>query len=435
LIIVDTALRQREAEGTPIRVGLVGAGAIGRALAYQITNIVPGMRLVAISNRTLAHAERAFREAGAGPARVVDDPGGLAAALEQGVPAITSEPGLLCAAPGIDVVFESTGTIEFAAGVALDAFAQGKPVVTLNAELQGTVGPALKARADRAGVMFTEADGDQPGVMMNLYRFVQSLGVRPVLIGNIKSLYDRYRTPATQVEFARRHGLTPHMAASFADGTKMSFENALIANATGMKVGRRGLYGPACAHVRDAAALFPREQMLATGLVDYVLGAEPASGVFVIGHEERPLQRQWLQLHKLGDGPLYTFYAPYHLGHMEAPLSVARALLFGDAAVAPLTHTVDVIATAKRDLAPGEVLDGIGWYMTYGQCENAEVVHAEGLLPMGVAEGCRLRRPVARDQVLTYDDVELPPGRLIDQLRAEQAERFQKAGGGRAAAA
>lgn len=425
MIIVDTALRRREAEGRPIRVGLVGAGAIGRALTFQVENVVPGMRVVAISNRTLAQAERAYREAGVEEIRTVTDEAALDAALEQGSSAVTSDPQLLCRAPAIDVVFESTGTIEFAARVVLDAIAHGKHVVTLNAELQGTLGPILEARATAAGVMFAEAEGDQPGVMMNLFRFVQGIGVRPVLIGNVKGLYDRYRNPETQTGFAQRHGLTPHMAASFADGTKMSFENAVIANATGFQAGQRGFYGPSCAHVRDAPPLFPLDQMLDTGLVDYVLGAEPGPGVFVIGHEERPLPRQWLQLHKMGDGPLYTFYAPYHLGHMEAPFSIARAVLFGDPAVAPgHGHVVDVVATAKRDLVAGEVVDGIGWYMTYGQCENVAIARHENLLPMGVAEGCRLRRDVSKDRVLTYDDVDLPPNRLTDRLRAEQAARF-----------
>jgi len=425
LIIVDSALRQREAAGNPIRVGLVGAGAIGRAMTFQLENVVPGMRLAAIANRTLAHAERAYRDAGVDPVRTVSDAASLDAALDQGCAAITGAAHLLCRAPAIDVIFESTGTIEFAAGVVLEAIAHGKHVVTLNAELQGTLGPLLKAKADHAGVVLSEAEGDQPGVMMNLFRFVRGIGVRPVLVGNVKGLYDRYRTPATQAGFARRHGLTPHMAASFADGTKMSFENAVIANATGFKAGRRGFYGPACGHVRDAAPLFSLEQMLDTGLVDYVLGAEPGPGVFVIAHEERALPRQWLQLHKMGDGPLYTFYVPYHLGHMEAPFSIGRAVLFGDAAVAPHAgHVVDVVATAKRDLAAGEVLDGIGHYTTYGQCENVDVVRRQSLLPMGVAEGCRLWRDVAKDQVLTYDDVELPAGRLTDRLRAEQTTRF-----------
>ncbi len=428
MIIVDRALRRLEEKGEPIRVGMVGAGAMGRAIAFQILQITPGLRLVAIANRTLANAEAAFAEGGAASIRVVEDEDALAAALEQGAAAITTDPSLLCAAPGIDVVFEVTGAVEFGARVVLDAIAHKKHVVTMNAELQGTVGPILKRRADAAGVILTDADGDQPGVMMNLYRFVRGLGVRPVLIGNMKGLHDPYRNPTTQTEFARRNHLTPHMAASFADGTKMSFEMALVANATGLRAGRRGLYGPSCASVHDAKELFPRDQMLETGLVDYVVGAEPAPGVFVIGFEERPLQRHWLKLYKQGDGPLYTFYTPYHLCHLEAPTTIGRAVLFGDAAVAPdAGHVVDVVAAAKRDLRAGETLDGIGWYTTYGLCENADVARAENLLPMGLAEGCRLVRDIPRDRTLTYEDVELPSGRVVDRLRAEQAEAFAAA--------
>jgi predicted homoserine dehydrogenase-like protein len=164
--------------------------------------------------------------------------------------------------------------------------------------------------------------------------------------------------------------------------------------------------------------------MLDRGLVDYVVGAEPAPGVFCLGHEEHPVQKSWLQLYKLGDGPLYTFYTPYHLCHLEAPTTIARAVLFGDAAVAPHAgHVLDVVANAKRDLSAGEVLDGIGFYMTYGVCENAEVVREERLLPMGLAEGCTMLRDEAKDPTLTYDEVALPAGRLIVSQRQEQETR------------
>jgi predicted homoserine dehydrogenase-like protein len=425
LIIIDTALRRREAEGRPIRVAMVGAGAMGRAIALQIMTVVPGMTLVAIANRTMDNAERAFGEAGAARTRVVTDEAQLATAMVEGVPAVTDDPRLLCAAAGVDAIMEVTGAVEFGAHVVLDAIEHGKHVVTMNAELLGTVGPILKEKADRAGVILTDSDGDQPGVMMNLYRFVRSLGVRPVLVGNIKGLHDPYRTPATQVDFAKRHHLTPHMAASFADGTKMSFEMALIANATGLRAGVRGLYGFSCANVHEAASLYPLDQMLEVGLVDYLVGAEPLPGVFILGHQEHPEQCRWLKLYKLGDGPLYTFYTPYHLCHLEAPMTVARAVLFHDAAVAPHTgHVMDVVATAKRDLKSGEVIDGIGGYMTYGLCENADVARAENLLPIGLGEGCRLKRDVAKDRVVTYDDVVVPPGRLSDRLRDEQMQRW-----------
>ena len=144
--------------------------------------------------------------------------------------------------------------------------------------------------------------------------------------------------------------------------------------------------------------------------------------MFVLGHHDHPVQKAYLDLYKLGPGPLYVFYRPYHLCHFEVPSTLARAVLFGDATIAPLDRPrVDVVATAKRDLHAGELLDGIGFYMTYGLAENADAATEEGLLPMGVAEGCRLKRDLPKDQVLTYADVELPDGRQCDRLRAEQA--------------
>jgi predicted homoserine dehydrogenase-like protein len=299
----------------------------------------------------------------------------------------------------------------------------------MNAELDGTIGPILKVKADAAGVVITNADGDQPGVTMNLYRFVKGIGVKPVLCGNIKGLHDPYRNPTTQEAFARQWKQKPHMVTSFADGTKVSFEQAIIANATGMRVGQRGMFGPTVPSgtpIKEAAGLFPLDALTeGPGIVDYVVGAEPGPGVFVLGTHDHPAQQHYLNLYKLGEGPLYCFYTPYHLCHFEVPNTVARAVLFGDAAISPTEGSrVDVVATAKIDLEAGSVLDGMGYYMTYGLCENADVVAQENLLPIGLAEGCRLKRSIARDQVITYDDVELPAGRLCDQLRAEQDQHF-----------
>ena len=422
MIIVDRALQDRAASASPVRVGMVGAGAMGAGIALQIVSAVPGMDLVAISNRHPERAEQAYAQAGIDHVQHVSTVPALDAAIAGRRPAVTDDPTVLCAAAEIDVILEVTGSIDFGAEVVLDAIEQGKHVVTMNAELQGTVGPVLKTYADRAGVVFSDSDGDQPGVIMNLYRFVEGIGCRPVLAGNLKGLHDPYRNPTTQEGFARRNGLAAHMATSFADGTKVSFEMAIVANATGLQVGQRGMYGPDCGHVQDAAALFPLDQMLDRGLVDYVVGAEPAPGVFVLGHQEHPVQRRYLDLYKLGKGPIYTFYTPYHLCHLEAPQSLARAVLFGDPVVSPRAGpVVEVVAAAKRDLHAGEVLDGIGWYMTYGLCENAATTAADDLLPMGVAEGARLVADVPQDRVLRNADVELPPGRTRDRLRAEQA--------------
>ena len=425
MIIVDTALEKREQAGNPIRVGLIGAGYMGRGIALQIKQYIRGMRVVAISNRTLSGAERAYREAGVDSITKVETVAQLENSVAGGHYAVTNDAMILCAADGIDAIIEATGHVEFSAHIVMSAIEHGKHVVLMNAELDATVGPILKVYADRAGVVITNADGDQPGVMMNLFRFVKTIGYQPVLAGNIKGLQDYYRTPETQKGFAEQHNITPQMATSFADGTKISMENAVMANATGFKVGKRGMYGPRCAHVSEAVKLFPIDQLLNGGLVDYILGAEPGPGVFVLGYNEHPVRQGYMKYLKMGEGPLYVFYVPYHLPHLEVPLTAARAVLFEDAAIAPLGSPVcDVITVAKRDLKAGEVIDGIGGFTCYGMIENSDVFNAEGLLPMGLSEGCRLIRNISTDQAITCADVELPPGRLCDKLRAEQDTYF-----------
>lgn len=427
MIIVDTALRRRAAENNPVRVGMIGAGFMGRGIANQIVNSVPGMELVAIANRHIDGARRAYEEAGADRITEVGSVGTLEAAMAAGKPAITEDALLLCRAAGIDVLIEVTGAIEFGALVVLEAIKNHKHVVLMNAELDGTVGPLLKVKADEAGVILTACDGDQPGVQMNLYRFVRSIGLTPLVCGNIKGLQDPYRNPTTQKGFAEQWGQKPHMVTSFADGSKISYEQAIVANATGMKVTKRGMIGmDHRGHVDELTQKYDIDELKALGgIVDYVVGSQPGPGIYVLGTLDDPKQRHYLNLYKLGEGPLYSFYTPYHLCHFEVPLSVARAALFGDAVMAPIgPPVVEVVATAKTDLKAGATLDGIGWYMTYGEAENANVAREERLLPMGVAEGCRLRHDVPKDKTLTYDDVILPEGRLVDRLRVEQEAYF-----------
>ncbi|GAB4425044.1 MAG: NAD(P)-dependent oxidoreductase [Chloroflexi bacterium OHK40] len=430
--LVDTALARAEAEGRPIRVGMVGAGFMARGTALQIIRYTRGMRLVAVANRTLERARRSYVEAGVPDEtiRTVETQAALEAAIHAGTPAITDDALLLCRAEGIDVILEITGAVEFGARVALESIAHGKHVVTMNAELMGTLGAILHVYAHRAGVILTLSDGDQPGVTMNLYRFVKGLGVRPVLCGNIKGLHDPYRNPTTQQAFAERWGQNPSMVTSFADGSKISFEQAVVANATGMRVAKRGMFGPtvpAGTPLQDVATtLYPLEALLnGPGIVDYVVGAVPGPGVFVLGTHDHPTMRHYLNLYKLGEGPLYCFYTPYHLCHFEIPNSIARVALFGDAVLTPRGALgVEVITAAKLDLKAGERLDGIGHYKTYGLCENADVVQAERLLPIGLAEGCVLRRDVPKDHCLTYEDVEIPADSLAHRLRAEQHACF-----------
>ena len=426
MIIVDTALAKREAEGNPVQVAVIGAGYIGQGLTLQVEQYIEGMRLAAISNRTLSKARQAYRDAGR-DAVVAESVSDVEESIIKGRYVITEDPLLLCQADGIDVIVEATGDVEFSAHVVMKAIEHRKHVVLMNAELDATVGPILKVYADRAGVVITNADGDQPGVMMNLFRFVKSIGYNPVLAGNIKGLQDYYRTPETQKAFAAEHHISPKMATSFADGTKISMENAVVANATGFKVGRRGMYGPRCKHVREAVDLFPLDKMLDTGLVDFILGADPGPGVFILGYNDHPVRQGYMRYFKMGDGPLYAFYVPYHLPHLEVHLTAARAVLFQDAAVTPHAGPVcEVITMAKRDLEKGEVLDGIGGFTCYGMIENRDVQQGQGLLPMGLSEGCRLKKNIGKDQAIAHGDVDIPPGRLCDQLRRDQDVFFLK---------
>ncbi len=429
MIIVDKYLEKRQDSNNPIRVGMVGAGFMGRGIALQILTVVPGMELVAISNRHIESAFRAYNEAGIDIIQDVESVSQLENNIANGKYSVTEDAYLIAQSGNIDVLIDVTGSLEFSLGVVLEAIKYKKHIVLSNAELDGTVGSILKVYADREGIVYTSVDGDEHGVIMNLYRFVKGIGVKPVLCGNIKGLHDPYRNPTTQEAFAKKWHQSPQMVTSFADGTKVSFEQALVANATGMRVAKRGMYGPTVPYgtpIAESVNWYPLEDLIeGPGIVDYVVGAVPGGGVFVLGTHDHPMQQYYLKLYKVGDGPLYCFYNPYHLPHFEAHNTIARAALFNEAAVEPLGRPyVDVITVAKTDLRAGQTLDGIGFYMTYGQCENSEVVNAENLLPMGLAEGCELSNDVPKDQTITYADVNIPTGRLIDDLRLEQNKHF-----------
>ncbi len=415
------ALREREAKGNPIRVGMVGAGATGRAIALQLGTPAPGIRLMAIANRTLEHGERAFREAGIMEWIRVASVHEAEAAIARGIPVLTADPSVLTACGNIDLIVEVTGTVEPAVHIVLDAFDHGKHVVLVNAELDSLLGPILKRKADQAGVVVTNTDGDEPGVAMTLYRYLRSLGLRPVAAGNLKGMVDYYRTPETQRAFAEKNDQDAWKVTSFADATKLSMETTVLANATGFHVGRRGMYGPSCAHVREMATLLPADQMLSTGLIDYALGAEPHTGAFVIVHEDSQLKKAQLAYYKLGDGPFYVFYTPYHLPHIQIPSTIGRAVIHSDPTVAPLAGPVcEVVTVAKRNLKAGERLDGIGGFCSYGLIDNALSARTMAALPIGLSEGCLLLRDILKDDVISFHDVEQPSGRLVEALWREQ---------------
>jgi predicted homoserine dehydrogenase-like protein len=427
MIIVDNALRKRAEERNPIRVAMIGAGAIGRGVASQIVNHTTGMVLAVIANRTPENAIHALGLAGVKEWRRVTNANELDGCISRGVTAVTDDLLLACEADRVDIIVEVLSEVEIATKVALHAFSHGKDYLTMNAEMDATIGLELRARAEAAGVVYSVSDGDQPGIEMNLWRYVKGLGMEPLVCGNIKGLQDCRRNPTTQAGFAATWKQGVKMVTSFADGTKISFEQACVANATGMCVSQRGMLGGDYSGHIDELCRSGRYDIDTLrrlgGVVDYVVGARPPAGVFVLAAHNDDFHRFNLKLYKMGDGPLYAFYAHTHLCYFEVPVSAARIALFKDTIIAAREHKVDVVAVAKTDLRAGTVLDGIGGYHTYGVCENVREAVGARMLPMGLSEGCRLLRDIACDEVIGYDDVEVPAGRLVDEVREAMLRR------------
>ena len=428
MILVDTALQARAAQGKPIRVAILGAGFMCQGLTNQIVHSTPGMRVVAIYNRKVSRAIDVFRYAGYQDVAVAENQRQLDDAIRANKPVTTEDAFLLARSDLVDVVVDVTGSVEFGAHAVLESFKHGKDVVLMNAEIDATIGPILQVYAKKYGVILSACDGDEPGVQMNLYRWVKGLGLTPRVIGNVKGLQDPYRNPTTQKGFAERWKQNPAMVTSFADGTKISCEQAIVANATGFKVKSRGMSRGLeyRGDIMQIGKIYDIEELRQLGgIIDYVV-ATPLTKVYVLAEHPDPKQQHYLNLYKMGEGPLYSFFIPYHLVHFEVPNSIARVVLFRDSLAPPLAGpVVEVCAVAKRDLKAGEILDDYGMYMTYGEAVNVDEMSQQQYLPEGLVEGCKLRRDVKKDAVLTYSDVDLPPNRLADRLRAEQYRHFR----------
>ena len=428
MILVDTALQARAAQGKPIRVAILGAGFMCQGLTNQIVHSTPGMRVVAIYNRKVSRAVDVFRYAGHQDVAIAENQRQLDDAIRANKPVATEDAFLLARSELVDVVVDVTGSVEFGAHAVLESFKHGKDVVLMNAEIDATIGPILQVYAKKYGVILSACDGDEPGVQMNLYRWVKGLGLTPRVIGNVKGLQDPYRNPTTQKGFAERWKQNPAMVTSFADGTKISCEQAIVANATGFKVKSRGMSRGLeyRGDIMQIGKIYDIDELRHLGgIIDYVVGT-PLTKVYVLAEHPDPKQQHYLNLYKMGEGPLYSFFIPYHLVHFEVPNSIARVVLFRDSLAQPLAGpVVEVCAVAKRDLKAGEILDDYGMYMTYGEAVNVDEMSQQQYLPEGLVEGCKLRRDVKKDAVLTYSDVDLPPNRLADRLRAEQYRHFR----------
>ena len=427
MIMIDTALEARHKEGRPIRVALIGAGFMAHGLANHMVNTTVGMRMVGVYNRRPQRAFELCEYAGAKDVVSPNTQREVDLAIREGKTVVTGDAMLLARSSEVDVLVDLTGSVEFGVHVAMEAFKHGKDVVLMNAEIDATIGPIMQTYAAKHGVIFSACDGDEPGVQINLYRWVKGLGLTPRVIGNIKGLQDPYRNPTTQKGFAEKWGQNPAMVTSFTDGSKISFEQSIVANATGFKVMKRGM-SRGMDYKDDVMKIGKiydiNEVRKHGGVIDYVVGT-PLTKVYVLAEHPDPKQQHYLNLYKMGEGPLYSFFTPYHLVHFEVPSAIARVVLFRDSLAKPLGGpVVEVCAVAKRELKAGETLDDYGMYMTYGEAVNADEMCRMKYLPEGLVEGCVLKNDIPKDEVITYDDVTLPPGRLADQLRAEQYKHF-----------
>jgi predicted homoserine dehydrogenase-like protein len=419
--------RRALAMGRPARVAVVGTGYFGGNLIRRLAQ-VRGMTPAVAANRTLDRAVDALRATGTPDSQiqVCDDPLTAELALENGCSVATSCLTLAAHIPSVDVIMEATGNVVVGAEVALAAIRGGKHIVSGNPETMCTVGPILAHYAREQGVVYSDVDGDQGGMLKDLYDYVVGLGFTPVVAGNPKGVLKTYATPETQADFAAQAGIKPWIASAAADGTKMQVENAIVANATGMQPARFGMFGPQTTLETlltdfDALGLFEHGP-----IVEYTLGV-PA-GVFMVIRSDDAHTRADLRYLKMGDGPHYLLFRPNVLVHYIAPLSAAEALLYGTATITPRGAPVaEVVAVAKRDLRAGERLDGIGGFDVYGRITTAADAHQRDLLPIGLAEFARLERDVRRDQVVPLDAVTLEDDNLVLDLRSQQDRVFGKA--------
>ncbi len=400
----------------PIQVGLIGMGSMGRGLLHQCRT-TPGFRCVAVADLTVEKAAACAESMGM-PWRLVRDAADMQDAIGKQQLAVCCDGMLVAGSSDVQVLIESSSAIADAGRFCLEALATGKSLVMMNAEADLIFGPHLMRLAHSRGLVYTSCDGDQHGVIKHLVDDLGQWGFQLVMAGNIKGFLDRYSNPTKIVPEADKRRLDYKMATAYTDGTKLSIEMALVANALGLRTPAPGMSGPRACSVNDVFKLFDFCSIWEgrQPCVDYIVGAEPGGGVYAIGYCEDAYQQQMLAYYKMGPGPFYLFYRPYHLCHIEALECVADAVLDGRSLLEPAYgFRTNVYAYAKRDLREGEMLDGIGGYACYGLIENCGPKGHPGL-PICLADDLPLRRDIRKDQPILLADVEVPSDRIDFEL-------------------
>lgn len=421
-----TRMDRWAAGGGRLDVAVLGAGYVGSGVVHRLERC-RGMRAALVVNRSTDRAVAAYRQAGYAPEDVVvsDEPRLLSDAVERGVPAVASRPDVLGHVAGIGAVVEATGALDHGAAAMRACLEAGLDVVSFNAEVDATIGWLLHRLAQQHDVVYTIADGDQPGVMLRQLEFVEGMGFDAVAALNCKRNLDIHQCPDDSAQYSARDRTSLLMTTAFGDGTKMQVENAVVANLTGLRPDRRGMHG-----VRttvDRAAVDVVEAISAPGVVEFTLGGDFGAGVGVVGRAPEPeVVRTALRFLKMGDGPDYFFFRPYHLVHFEVPVTLAEVVLDRMGLGQPVGPPVaEVVAMAKRPLSPGEQLDGIGGFCCYGLIDTAEA--GQPLLPVGLAANARMVRAVGQDEPVSLDDVELEESAPIVQLWRQQQSLLQHA--------
>jgi predicted homoserine dehydrogenase-like protein len=427
--------RHAETKG-PVTVGLAGAGQMGTDLVVQLARM-PGLRLGAISEITGTRARAALELAGHDAERFAEAKTAqdIDRLIETNRIAITQDLNALVSAGRIDVVIDATGSPETGATFALAAIAQGTPIVMLNVEADITIGRFLSEEARRAGVVYTGAAGDEPAAALELIGFAQSLGLSIVCAGKGKNNPLNFAAvPKDYEKEARERNMNARMLVEFVDGSKTMVEMVAIANATGLKPDIPGMHGPKATRDELADVLIPIADggvLSQKACVDYSIGKGVAPGVFCIVETDHPrIVERMIDL-KVGKGPYFSLFRPFHLTSLEVPLSAAHAVLHGRADMVPLDHPVaEAIAVAKRDLAAGETLGKIGetqyraWAMSWAEARKANA------LPVGLAEKAKVVKPIKAGTYLTYENCVPDDGLTITRLRRrlDQADaRFLEA--------
>lgn len=421
-------LRAREAAGNPIRVGLVGCGHMGSGMVH-VTHQMPGMETAAIADIAPARALETLGKLGltADQVCVTERRGEAEDALRAGKRVLTEDAVLLAQLDGLDAVVEATGLTETGARVAWTGIANRKHVIMLNVETDVTVGPLLYRLSQQAGCVYTAAFGDEPGVCKMLYNSAASLGFEVVCLGKGKNNpIDLDATPESCREEAERRGMNPKMLAAFKDGSKTMVELAAMSNATGLVPDVPGMHG-ARADVEELNQVFvPREDggvLSQRGCVDYSTG-RVAPGVFAVITSPDPRVRTDMKFLAMGAGPFYTLYRPYHLCNVETPISVAEAVLYGEAAIVSKQMVSEVVAIAKRYLLPGEVLGEIGMADFFGRTYTYPQARDEAAVPLGLVPGATVRLPISKGELLTQANLMPDRGKFVFQLRQMQDEQL-----------